>query len=347
MNEDRAGIFEAVARGDLDDLVRRVDGLCAAREWDGVVLLRDRCRHALEERGLQLWPAAEYAEYRLALEAPASYAGPVVVEGAGRFALGPLWEVAASTRSWAELAPHIPDGPARTMAAHERVLRGEDLCGDGSVDHHVLEIPARLEQWEPRYPVAAYRSDSADFPAPALPAMEPLRIGDPGDEIADDETVDALADLATVWSEQSNGARAAIAVDGGISDAIAALGHADVLGSPVAASDAMAWMAWAGASGGAYGRRRGGPAGRFGAWWAAAALAGIEWPADPEALAVAIDRVEWVLWQPRLEQAGWRLHIAAASAEEGIAWAVAATDSHREDDPLAAGHPGPLATRSE
>ncbi|HEX9977948.1 MAG TPA: hypothetical protein VGB41_04885, partial [Acidimicrobiia bacterium] len=89
-------IKEAVDAGDLDRLTRLVDALCASRDWDGVVELRDRCRHAIE-RGLQLWPAAEFAEYRLALEAPGAYAGPVLVEGAGRFALGPLWEVAAST----------------------------------------------------------------------------------------------------------------------------------------------------------------------------------------------------------------------------------------------------------
>ena len=31
---------------------------------------------------------------------PAAFAGPVVVEGAGRFALGPLWEVAAGRHPW-------------------------------------------------------------------------------------------------------------------------------------------------------------------------------------------------------------------------------------------------------
>ena len=66
MTEERRRVVEAVDRGDLDELVRLVDGLCGARDWDGVVMLRDRCRHALEERGLQLWPAAEFAEYRLA-----------------------------------------------------------------------------------------------------------------------------------------------------------------------------------------------------------------------------------------------------------------------------------------
>ena len=38
-------------------------------------------------------------------------------------------------------------------------------------------------------------------------------------------------------------------------------------------AEALAWLAWAGASGGAHGRRRGNAIGRFGAWWVLAALA--------------------------------------------------------------------------
>ena len=101
-----------IAGNDLDELVREVDRRTDADDWDGLVRLRDRCRAAVE-RGFQLWPAASLAEYRLALRAPAAWAGAVVVEGAGRFALGPLAEVAASTHGWAELAPHLPRRAAR------------------------------------------------------------------------------------------------------------------------------------------------------------------------------------------------------------------------------------------
>ena len=54
-----------VELGELDELVRHVDRLVDAEEWDGLVDLRRRCRAALE-RGKQLWPAASLAEYRLA-----------------------------------------------------------------------------------------------------------------------------------------------------------------------------------------------------------------------------------------------------------------------------------------
>jgi hypothetical protein len=110
-------IAAAVERGDPDELLRVIDGLCEARDWDGLVDLKDRCLHAVE-RGKQLWGVAEHVDYRLALEAPGPWAGAVIVEGAGRFTLGPLPEVAASTHTWAELDPHIPEGPLRSVTAH-------------------------------------------------------------------------------------------------------------------------------------------------------------------------------------------------------------------------------------
>ena len=84
---------DAIDANDLDALVRLVDAFCAAQEWTDLVGLRERARLALE-RGRQLWPAASYAEYRLALDAPAAIAALVLTEDAGRFALGPLSEVA-------------------------------------------------------------------------------------------------------------------------------------------------------------------------------------------------------------------------------------------------------------
>jgi hypothetical protein len=329
-------IREAVESGDLDRLVRLVDGLCSSRDWDGVIELRDRCRHALE-RGLQLWPAADFAEYRLALEAPPSFAGPVVVAGAGRFALGPLWEVAASSHGWDELREHIPAGPARTLAAHERVMRGEDLTGDDSIDSGVLDLPARLMDWEPSYGLAVYRSDEADFPTPSRPHLRPVTIAEPGKAVEDSESVEALLALALPWREQSNGRVAVAAVEGPIEAAIAAIESGPVLAAEVDAPTAIGWMAWTGASGGAYGRRRGSPMGRFGAWWVAAALTGVEWPPVPETFPEELASLRWVLWEPAWAPPGWSGSIAAESREEGISWALLAVDRHREEDEAAAG----------
>jgi len=324
-------IREAVDAGDLDRLTRLVDGLCASRDWDGVVELRDRCRHALE-RGLQLWPAAEYAEYRLALEAPGPYAGAVLVEGAGRFALGPLWEVAASTHTWEELAPHVPDGPARSLCAHERVIRGEDLTGDDGVDPRVLDLPAVLAPWE-AYPPAEYKSDKASFPTPETPRLAPIDLPAPPEQVDDDEVTEALVALAAPWAEQSNGRAVAVAVDGGIAGAIAATGSDGALWAPIDAPLAVALMAWTGASGGAYGRRRGSPVGRFGAWWAAATMADVEWPPESDAFATAIGSVNWAVWEPAGTPPGWSGCIAAE--RDGRSWALLAIDNHRDEDALA------------
>lgn len=325
---------DAVAAGDLDALLRLVDGLCASRDWDGVVELRDRCRHALEERGLQLWPAAAFAEYRLALEAPATHAGPVVVDDAGRFALGPLWEVAASTHPWGELGPRVPPGPAGSLAGHERVLRGEDLRDDPIVDHHLLEIPLALASWEPAYRLAEYRASRAEFPAPATPVTALIDLPPAGPVRDDEESVEALLAVAAPWRDQSNGAVAAIAVDGSGPAAIAALGHASVALAEISGAEAMAWLAWAGASGGAYGRRRGGPMGRFAAWWTVATLSGLDWPPDPDDMAAVLGELRWWWWELPGERHGWTACLAIEDPAHGLAWAVRAVDDRREDDPL-------------
>ena len=329
-----SAIADSVDKGDLDRLIGLVDSLCSSRDWDGVVELRDRCRQALE-RGLQLWPAAGFAEYRLALEAPGPYAGAVVVAEAGRFALGPLWEVAAGRHAWEELAEHIPAGPARTLCAHERVIRGEDLSGDPTVDPHLLEIPLMLQGWEPPYPTAEYQADKAEFPAPDLPRPARVELPDPGIPVDDPAGVEALLDLVSPWVEQSNGSAAAVAVEGSARSAIAALGYGEALLAEMPTETALALMTWAGASGGAYGRRRGTPVGRFSAWWAGAALAGVEWPPRPEKFIDDLARLEWTRWEPPGAASGWSASIAVQDRETGRAWALLAVDSHREEDALA------------
>lgn len=330
----RSDVVEAIARGDLDALVRLVGALAGRADWEGLVSLRDRSRAALE-RGLQLWPAAEYAEYRLALEAPGAFAGPLVVEGAGRFSLGPLWEVAASSHSWEELREHIPPGPARSLAAHERVVRGEDLTGDSTIDPGVADVPAVLQEWEPAYPVATFHADRADFPSPPLPRLHPRRLPPAGRPVEDAESVEALVSLARTWAEQSNGRVEAIVVEGGAEAAMAALGHDRVAAGEIGGAAALAWMAWAAASGGAYGRRRGTAAGRPAAWWAAAVLAGREWPVEPGTLAQDLAAMHLMAWEPPDFTAGWGLHLAGELPDEGLGFAVAAVDSRREEEPEA------------
>lgn len=329
---------ELIEGGDLDELLRHVDRLCAAGKWEALLELRDRSRKALE-RGRQLWPVASHAEYRLALEAPGPWAAGVLVPGAGRFALGPLPEVAAAGHTWAELAPHLPASPEATFTAHERIVRGEDLAGDERVDPAVLEVPLRLQAWEPDYPLAVYRASEAQFPERPLPRLVPVDLPDPAPVTDDLDATAALVELAGAWTTESNGRARAVAVAGDAAGAVAALvvrsGHAGLTGAgpalmaEVELAGALADMAWTAASGGAHGRRRGMATGRFGAWWALVALAaGLDrWPPDPDEVGVAGAALRWYRWEDAAgTTTGWSLRLAVEDPARGQAWAVEATD---------------------
>ncbi len=313
---------------DLDGLLVRIDHLCADGDWDGVVDLRDRCRRAFLERGRQLWPASSHAEYRLALEAPGPWAAEVLTPEAGKFSLGPLAEVAASTHTWAELAPHAPPTPEAGMAAHERVVRGEDLSGRADVAGGVLELPLRLEPWEPVYPVAGYKPHEAQFPDVALPPLVEVGLPTAAPVVDDPDGCGALVDLAAVWKRESNGEVAAVGVAGDALGAVAALGVERARMSEVTPDHAVAVMAWAAASGGAHGRRRGMAAGRFSAWWTVAALGDLlgDWPFRPDDVGDVAAELRWYRWDVGGPATGWSLRLAVEDPDAGRAWAVQATD---------------------
>lgn len=319
----------ALAAGDLDELLRWVDRLAEEGEWDGLVNLGRRCRTAFERSGHQLWPITSQVEYRLALEAPVSWAALTLVEGAGRFALGPLSEVAASTHTWADLSPHLTPGPVSGLVAHERVLRGEATDGEVWPGTDVLELPLALQPWEPAYAVATYRIDGAAFPSPPLPPLRLRTLPAAGLPVSDAQVPAALAALVEPWVVESNGSAATAAVRGTAEAAIAALGHGEARVGELGPGPALAAMAWAGASGGAHGRRRGAAMGRFGAWWALAALAGLldDWPVAPADLGTAASELRWLHWQPAAGPTpGWSLHLAIEDPEDHLAWAIEAVD---------------------
>lgn len=333
---ERSRVDDAVRAGDVDELLRIVDGVHGAREWDELETLRARCAAATES-GHQLWPVASRAAYLLALDAPAHLAGAVLVDGAGRFAPGPLPEVAAQHHAWADLAPTIPPGPHAVVAAHERVLRGEDLT-DATIDGPpVLELPLRLADWEPRYALAEYRPDTADFPAPEpppAPVVDEILLPERPDEAPaaepPDEVVEALRDSVGHWSDESNGTVAALGVAGTCLDAIAAIATGPVRVVHLDPADAVARLAWAAASGGAHAPRPGAASGRFSAWWVAGAATDLldDWPPDPDALGARVARLEWATWtHVDVSPSGWHLHVAVGDPARGRAWAVRADDS--------------------
>lgn len=319
---------QLIEASDLDGLVRHADALVSNRNWDGLVEMRDRCLEATE-RGKQVWGAAHFAEYRLALDAPAEYALPVIKPGAGRFALGPLWEVAASTHTWDEL--RTVEYPAlRALIAHERLIRGDDV-EDAAIDRTVVDAPLHLAEWEPQYPVAVYKSDRADFPE-----SEVLAAGgwtdlpeQPGTSVEDNEPATALLDLVEPWLESSNGRGEGAAVAGTELDAIRALGPRRARILEVDVAQAVATMTWTAASGGAHGRRRGTPVGRALALWTVAVVAGVEddWPLELDDLADAARQMRWFVWDPGEQVGGWHFHMAVSDPVDGLSWAVSAVDA--------------------
>lgn len=317
---------------DLDELIRTADRLAAAEEWDELLELRRLCLQSFDDRGPQLWPVAGRVEYRLALDAPGRWAAQVLVAGAGRFTLGPLPEVAASTHSWDEIAEHAVQGaPEVAIAAHERVVRGEDLRGDRRLDPFVLEVPLALAPWEPDYPVAEYRPDAARFPRPPLADFEEVSLGSrkKARPAHDHETVRALVELCATWAVESNGRSEAVAVHGDAAAAVAGLGPTTVRMVEITPQEGMAHLAWAAASGGAHGRRRGMAPGRFAAWWVAAALGGLleDFPPDPSELGDSICELRWWAWDEGAPDTGWSCRLAVEDPADGLAWALDAADS--------------------
>lgn len=319
---------KAIESSDTDELVRIVDGHTHNREWDVLSALRDRCDEAVT-RGKQLWSISEYVRYRFALDGPGEWAGPAVAEGRTRFTLGPLPEVAASTKTWKELEPHLPPGPERSMTAHERVMRGEDLSA-AAVDPGVLDIPLRLEAWEPAYQTVTYRSDRIESSSPPFPRTEIGRLGLSVSDVAEVDDIDgcrALLGIVEPWVETSNGRAQARCVEGDAAAAVASLGISTAGITEVDPALAFDWIAWAGASGGAHGRRRGAAAGRFQAWWAAHELAGLDWPPEGRELGEAAAGLRWFLWSDGSGDTGWFLRLAVESPREGLAWALSAVDA--------------------
>lgn len=326
-----ADLDDWIDRGDLDELIRECDRLCERRDWAELTRLRDRARAAFD-RGHQLWPAAAQAEYRLALEAPAAWAVPAVEAARGQFTLGPLTEVLASTHTWDEVRGHLTDGRVGAMVAHERVVRGEELAHDAGIDRSVLDVPLTLATWEPVYPVATYHAHRVDTPRPELPRPgSPGPLPPPGPDAADADAVVALEDLAAPWATESEGRVEAVTVRGDAGAAIARLGPTRASVDAVSAAAALRLMGWTAASGGAHGRRRGAAAGRFGAWWAMAALTDLleDWPVDAGELGTAVDELEWFVWSAGEPDTGWSCRLAAQDPHHGLAWAVAAGDDAR------------------
>jgi hypothetical protein len=173
--------------------------------------------------------------------------------------------------------------------------------------------------------VATYKSSSVEVPAPELPPLRREAAGRPGPVVGDDELAAVLLDVVEAWISGSN-ARAEVSISESVDEAIGNLGVDSFWMGDITAEQGMALIAWAGASGGAHGRRRGAAAGRSAAWWAASALTDLEWPPDPAELGEAIRELRWYRWEPKALAGGWHLHLAVASPDGDWVAALAVED---------------------
>ena len=192
----------------------------------------------------------------------------------------------------------------------------------------MLDLPLALQSWEPDYALATYTEAGAEFPIPPLPDdwddIEPIPA-----EVLDDDVEYAVRQLVEPWTTSSNGQVDVVCVDGDVGGALGALGLRRARVVELEPATAIAWLAWAGASGGAHGRRRGAAAGRFGAWWTLAALGDLtdEWPVDPDELGELARELRWYRWDAHEPAQGWQLQLAVEDPDESVAWAILARDA--------------------
>lgn len=317
-----ADLTDLIEAEDIEALLFEVDVLCGDRDWAGLELLAERCRGALE-RGRQLWPVASHVDYRLALEAPAPHAA-TVLERSSRFTLGPLTEVAATTHSWSELAPHLPGAHVGAVIGQERILRGEDLRSSSGAGVDVFELPLVLAHGETGHRLPEYHPHEATFPDPEDPAdAVVVPVADARPVAVTAAVTAAVRDLFEAWTAESDGTCRIAACAGDPAAVVGALaGTPQVRLDAIAAGEALVRLTWAGSSGGSHGRRRGGATGRFLAWWAAAALAGAGWPLDG---IDALEAVSWWWWEPLPRPTGLACGLAVSDPTAGTSTAFWAT----------------------
>ena len=225
----------------------------------------------------------------------------------------------------------LAPGPAAGVIAHERVLRGEPVDAATVGRFPAIEMPYQLADWEPAYLLATYRDDGVEAPAPPVPTTPgPARVAPAAtaERLRDDVCELAVRQLVEPWTAESNGRAEVASVVGSVDDAVSALGVGSRRTGEISLTEALSWLAWAGASGGAHGRRRGAALGRFGALWTLAALLDLvdDWPLPLDELGDIAADLRWHWWDAGEPFTGWRLQLAVEDRVEGLAWAISARD---------------------
>ena len=227
----------------------------------------------------------------------------------------------------------LPHSPIASFVAHECALRGQHIEKPAEV-FDALETPLELQAWEPTYELAVYRDNSAEFPSPELPPTSTGRVVTAAAslEIAivqDNAVADAVHQLVGAWTTSSNGALQVGAARGDETHALASVGITSATLRKLEPTNALALLAWAGASGGAFGRRRGAAAGRDGAWWLLGALSGRadQWPLEHDEIGDVLHSLKWSWFDADQSPTGWQLQLVIVDEQRGLSWAINARDS--------------------
>jgi hypothetical protein len=212
-------------------------------------------------------------------------------------------------------------------------LRGQHIENSADV-FDALETPLELQSWEPTYELAVYRDNSAEFPSPELPPTSTGRVVTAAtlSESAttqDNAVVDAVHQLVGAWTTSSNGTLQVGAARGDETNALASVGIASATLRTLQPTQALALLAWSGASGGAFGRRRGAAAGRDSAWWLLGALSGRadQWPLKNGEIGDVLHSLKWSWFDADQSPTGWQLQLVIVDEQRGLSWAINARDS--------------------
>jgi hypothetical protein len=136
--------------------------------------------------------------------------------------------------------------------------------------------------------------------------------------------------MMSPWTSQSGGTARAVVVEGGVPETLGALDVSGALTAPLSAADAVAWLAWAGSSGGAHGKRRGVASGRSEALWMLSVFTGLEdeWPDSLDELGEVIGELDFHAFMSSEHPAlGWWLQMVIVDDDEGLSLGLMARDS--------------------
>jgi hypothetical protein len=135
--------------------------------------------------------------------------------------------------------------------------------------------------------------------------------------------------LIGAWTTSSNGTLQVGAARGDETHALTSLGITSATLRALQPTQALSLLAWAGASGGAFGRRRGAAAGRDSAWWLLGALSGRsdQWPLKNGEIGDVLNSLKWWWFDANESPTGWQLQLVIVDEKRGLSWAINARDS--------------------